>query len=77
MTIERGDYVRFAHLPSAMQPTPILVTDVTATGMVQLEGRGWFEARMLAKIELGPEDGRGAGGQSRWREKRGCRGWAQ
>ena len=48
--IERGDYVLFRYLPIKMEPSPILVTGIAANGLVQLQGRGWFQPDLLKKV---------------------------
>ena len=42
-----GQYVRFAPLPEDCKPTPIKVTEVTANGMLRLEGRAGMYAPHL------------------------------
>lgn len=50
--IRPGDYVRFAHLPKAMDPSPILVTRILPDGMIRLLGYwGYFEPHLFVVVE--------------------------
>jgi hypothetical protein len=52
-----GCYVRFAHLPSNCNPTPIRVTEATPSGMIVLAGwAGYFAPHLF--IEVPPPLGR-------------------
>lgn len=53
--IQPEDYVRFVHLPSAMNEGPFLVTAIAANGMVELYGKGWFQPYLLMKV-ASPEE---------------------
>lgn len=55
-TIERGDYVRFAHLPAKMHPTPILVVEVTPRGLIRLFGwAGTFAPHLFVVVKKSKE----------------------
>ena len=56
--IRPGDYVRFSHLPSAMNHGPFLVTATARNGLVELYGLGWFQPHFLMKVASPEEQAR-------------------
>ena len=54
--IERGDYVRFRHLPADYEPSPILVTLVLKNGMIRLlDHSGYFAAHLFVVVDAPKE----------------------
>lgn len=52
MTLQRGDWVRFAFLPQESQARPKLVSEVFSSGAVRLAGHsGSYSAFMLVKVD--------------------------
>ena len=50
--IERGDWVRFRHLPADCEPTPLLVTLVLKNGMIRLLDRsGYYAAHLFVVVD--------------------------
>jgi hypothetical protein len=54
--IERGDYVRFRHLPAECEPTPLLVTLVLQNGMIRLLDRSGYYAAYLFVVVDPPQE---------------------
>jgi hypothetical protein len=54
--IQSGDYVRFAHLPRAAKPSPVMVTKILPNGMIRLLGWGGDFAPHLFVVVEGPKE---------------------
>jgi hypothetical protein len=48
---QKGEFVRFKHLPARMSPTPIKITGVSIRGWLYLENRkGTFAPKLFERV---------------------------